>query len=132
MIKWPSSIANENPMRIGLTGRRERDLHCAIQLLREQSNAQHAHEFSSSIRDRLLHADFDAALRFWEFSIELRPMQIAPQELTGKILPRRCDKGCMRCWIGTRSRLIHGVMAAWRNGREDSSSRRSATNPPFS
>ena len=95
-------VANENAMRIGVAGRRQLELHCAIQLLREQSDAQDADEFARYIRDHLLHADFDAALRFWQLGIELRPMQVAPQKLPVKILPRRRDKGCMRCRIGNR------------------------------
>ena len=107
-------VANKNAMWIGLARGRELELHRAIQLLREQSDAQDAHEFARRIRDHLLHADFDAALRLWKFSIELRPMQIAPQEFPGKILPRRRDKGCMRCRIRNCSRLIRGAMAAWK------------------
>ena len=79
-------VANENAMRIDLASRRQLELDCAIQLLREQSHAQDADEFSRRIGDHLLHADFDPALRLREIGIELRPMQIAPQESPGKIL----------------------------------------------
>ena len=100
VIKSALGIANENAMRIGLTSRAELQLHRAIELLSQQSNAKHADELSARIGDGLLDAHFRSALRLREFGIELRPVQIAPQELSEEILPRRRGKSGVRRWIG--------------------------------
>ena len=74
-------------------------------------------KFARRIRDHLLHADFDATLRLRKIGIELRPVQIAPQELPGEILLRRRDKGRMRCRIGNCSSWF---TAPWQRGETGS------------
>ena len=100
----PVASQIENAMRIGLTNRRQLELHCAIQLLREQSGraARRRIRPPASVTTCCTPLTSTPALRLGQFGIELRPMQIAPQKLPGKSLRAGRDKGCMQCRIGNR------------------------------
>ncbi|MBA3651447.1 MAG: hypothetical protein H0W66_08220 [Chthoniobacterales bacterium] len=71
-------------------------MHGAIELSRQQSKAHHANELSGGVSYSLLHADFDTALCLRQRSVQLRPVQIAPQKLTAEVLSRRRGKRRMR------------------------------------
>src|SRR6476619_5196561 len=68
----------------------------------------------SSVRDRLLQADFHIPILTGLIGVKLRPVQIAPQELAEKVPARRGQKGEMRRRIGGVSRDLCG--GRWRPG----------------
>ncbi len=105
----PSLIAKKDAVRVRHAFRGEAKVGGAVELPREQADAEHAEELAGRIGDGLLHADLHALLRLGQRGIELRPVQVARDKAAVESPARRSLEREVLGGIGERAAgLAHG------------------------